>query len=120
MATSLGDNQVSLQLRARGSEEDRGNSVELKGGWYAGLSVRQIDTEIESEFGQPTVLTRTTKQVTETIKTTSGLGEVANRVRGKATTREVTNEICLMLVVTPDRVDPVGWNSQSTPVSAPK
>jgi hypothetical protein len=45
------------------------------------------------------------QQRTESIRFASGVGEVANRVRGKASTREVTNEICLMLVVTPERVD---------------
>jgi pilus assembly protein CpaC len=105
LATSLGDDRVRLELRTRVSEVDEGSSIQVNGMKCPRLSVRQIDTGIVSTFGQPTVLTGMIKVRTETIRITSGVGEVANRVRGKASTRDVTNEICLMLVVTPERVD---------------
>jgi hypothetical protein len=67
------------------------------------ISVRQIDTAIESTFGQPTLLIGMIEKRTDAIR--SGVSEVAHLVRGKANTREVTNEIGLMLVVTPERVE---------------
>jgi hypothetical protein len=98
---------------------DEGNVVEVNGIKCPRLKVRQINTAILSTFGQPTVLTGMIQTRTETIRFASGVGEVANRVRGKASTRDVANEICLMLVVTPERVDDID-TAQSAARIVPK
>ena len=90
--TSLGDDRLRLELIACVSEVEDGNSVQINGMQSHPLSVREIDTAIESSFGHPTVLTGMIKTRVESV-------QINSRVR------EVNNEICLMAVVTPERVD---------------
>ena len=119
LATSLGDDRVRLELKVRISDVDSANTLEVNGIKCPRLNVQAIETGIESAFGESTLLTGMVEKRTETIRAASGVQGVANLVRGKSGTREVTNEICTMLVVTPERIEPLA-NQQPTAQAVPK
>jgi len=91
--TTQGNNRVRLELRARVSEIDDARSIKIGDSRVPGITVRQCDTAVETEFGKSVVLNGITER------------------REKATKRDggrVTNEIvdvALLFVVTPELVD---------------
>lgn len=92
LAESLGDNQVRVEVGTRVSELDDARAVEMNGARIPGLRVRQCDTGFEIAFGQTAVLTGLVEKRREAQQLDGGRIEV------------VTNDIGLMVVVTPELV----------------
>jgi pilus assembly protein CpaC len=100
-----GNTRVRLDLRARLSETDDSRSIEIGGSHVSGISVRQCDTAIETEFGKSVVLNGFTERLEETVEHEGG-----------TTTDEVV-DIALLFVVTPELFDEP--KSASVPSSPP-
>jgi Flp pilus assembly secretin CpaC len=92
LASCLGQDRVRMEIRASVSDADYSNGFPFNGGTLPRINVRQFCSSIESGFGEAGVLTGTIERRTEAIKTTFGV-------------HDETNEICLMLIVTPERAD---------------
>lgn len=95
LAISTGNNRVRLDVRARVSDCNFGQSVRVGDSSLPVLRTRQCDTAVETTFGQPVVLDGAVEKRYETIKSESG-------------TRDVENEIALLFVVTPELVESPG------------
>ena len=107
LASCLGQDRVRMEIRASVSDADYSNGIPFNGGTLPRINVRSFGSAIESAFGEAGVLTGTIERRTEAVKTTFGV-------------HDVVNEICLMLIVTPDRVDSPHTAQQPTGFTAPK
>ncbi len=80
MALSLGDNRVRLETRIRVSTADSSRTVEINGSRVPFIQVRQIDTAVESAFGESTVLSGMVDTRLEAVKVGGKVEEVENRI----------------------------------------
>jgi hypothetical protein len=92
---TLGDNRVRLDFRVRVSDTDSGQLVEINGSHVPVLNVREIDTKIETAFGNSVVL--------------SGMEETRIEARSVSVgkTEDVENRIGTIFIVTPEAADRV-------------
>lgn len=91
-AEALGDNRVRIHVRPRVSEPVGSTVVAENGEAMPALSVRQLDTAFETEFGKTTILSGLVQERTE-----ERMGSFGRRSEEK-------QEIALMLIVTPQIV----------------
>jgi pilus assembly protein CpaC len=88
VATSIGQDRVRLDIRARVSEVDEGKSVEIEGSKVPAIVIRQqCDTAVIAKLGQPTALSGQVRKSTEAQKTETG-------------TQYVSYDLSTMFVVT--------------------
>ncbi len=104
----LGNGNIRLEVRPRISDVDPTLSVILNGNNIPALTVRQVDTAVEMKAGQTFALGGLIQQRTETLST--GLPYLSDvPVIGVPfrRTRDKVNEIELLVIVTPEFVDPI-------------
>jgi pilus assembly protein CpaC len=104
----LGNGNIRLEVRPRISEIDPARSVELTGFDIPALTVRQVDTAVEMKAGQTFALAGLVQERTESVN--RGLPYLSDLpiigVPFRRTQNEV-NEIELLILVTPEFVDPI-------------
>jgi pilus assembly protein CpaC len=104
----LGNGNIRLEVRPRISEIDPARSVELTGFDIPALTVRQVDTAVEMKAGQTFALAGLVQERTESVN--RGLPYLSDLpvigVPFRRTQNEV-NEIELLILVTPEFVDPM-------------
>jgi pilus assembly protein CpaC len=104
----LGNGNIRLEVRPRISDIDDARSVELTGFRIPALTVRQVDTAVEMKAGQTFALAGLVQERTESLN--RGLPYLSNLpvigVPFRRTENEV-NEIELLILVTPEFVDPI-------------
>lgn len=91
-ADTLGDNRVRIHIKPRVSEPISCSFVNQNGETMPALSVRQLDTAFESEFGKTTILSGLVQERTET------------RIDQFGRKSDEIQEIALMFIVTPQIV----------------
>jgi Flp pilus assembly secretin CpaC len=91
-AVSLGDNRVRIDVRPRVSEINAEHAVVVNGAKVPAISVRQLDTSLEMEFGKTTIMSGMVQQ--RKAANANWLGRENGEVE----------EIALMLIVTPQIV----------------
>jgi pilus assembly protein CpaC len=104
----LGNGNIRLEVRPRISEIDDSRSVIVQNFTIPALTVRQVDTAVEMKAGQTFALAGLVQERTEVQK--RGLPYVADMpIIGVPfrKTEDVTNEIELLILVTPEFVDPI-------------
>ncbi len=104
----LGNGNIRLEVRPRISEIDDSRSVVIQNFTIPALTVRQVDTAVEMKAGQTFALAGLVQERTETQK--RGLPYVSDMPIVGVPFRkveDVTNEIELLIVVTPEFVDPI-------------
>jgi pilus assembly protein CpaC len=104
----LGNGNIRLEVRPRVSEIDDSRSVIIQDFVIPALTVRHVDTAVEMKAGQTFALAGLVQERTETLK--RGLPYVSDwPVVGLPFRRmdEEVNEIELLIVVTPEFVDPI-------------
>jgi hypothetical protein len=104
----LGNGNIRLEVRPRISEIDPGRSVVLDNLNIPALTVRQVDTAVELKAGQTFALAGLVQERTETLNRglpyLSDLPVIGVPFRR---TRDEVNEIELLILVTPEFVDPM-------------
>jgi pilus assembly protein CpaC len=104
----LGNGNIRLEVRPRISEIDDSRSVVIQDFVIPALTVRQVDTAVEMKAGQTFALAGLVQERTETLK--RGLPYVVDMpIVGLPfrRTEEEVNEIELLILVTPEFVDPI-------------
>jgi pilus assembly protein CpaC len=104
----LGNGNIRLEVRPRVSEIDDTRSVVIQDFVIPALTVRHVDTAVEMKAGQTFALAGLVQERTETLK--RGLPYVSDLpVIGLPFRRmeEEVNEIELLVIVTPEFVDPI-------------
>jgi pilus assembly protein CpaC len=104
----LGNGNIRLEVRPRVSELDPSNSVIVQDFVIPALTVRHVDTAVEMKAGQTFALAGLVQERTESLK--RGLPYVSDwPIVGLPFRRvqEEVNEIELLIVVTPEFVDPI-------------
>jgi pilus assembly protein CpaC len=104
----LGNGNIRLEVRPRISEIDDSRSVVIQDFVIPALTVRQVDTAVEMKAGQTFALAGLVQERTETLK--RGLPYVVDMpIVGLPFRRveEEVNEIELLILVTPEFVDPI-------------
>jgi pilus assembly protein CpaC len=104
----LGNGNIRLEVRPRISEIDDSRSVVIQNFTIPALTVRQVDTAVEMKAGQTFALAGLVQERTESQK--RGLPYVCDMpIIGVPfrKTEDVTNEIELLILVTPEFVDPI-------------
>src|SRR3954471_3049374 len=104
----LGNGRIRLEVRPRISEIDDSRSVVIQNFTVPALTVRQVDTAVEMQAGQTFALAGLVQERTEVEK--RGLPYVCDMpIIGVPfrKTEDVTNEIELLILVTPEFVDPI-------------
>ena len=104
----LGNGNIRLEVRPRISEIDDSRSVIIQNFTVPALTVRQVDTAVEMKAGQTFALAGLVQERTEAQK--RGLPYVCDMpIIGVPfrKTEDVTNEIELLILVTPEFVDPI-------------
>lgn len=91
-AVSLGDNRVRIDVRPRVSQINNEHAVIVNGAKVPSISVRQLDTSVEMEFGKTTIMSGMVQQ-----------RKAANANWFSSDDGEI-EEIALMLIVTPQIV----------------
>jgi pilus assembly protein CpaC len=104
----LGNGMIRLEVRPRISEIDPGRSIVLDTINVPALTVRQVDTAVEMQAGQTFALAGLVQERTETLNRglpyLSDLPVIGVPFRR---TRDEVNEIELLILVTPEFVDPM-------------
>jgi pilus assembly protein CpaC len=104
----LGNGNIRLEVRPRISEIDDSRSVIIQDFVIPALTVRQVDTAVEMKASQTFALAGLVQERTETLK--RGLPYVVDMpIIGLPFRRveEEINEIELLILVTPEFVDPI-------------
>jgi pilus assembly protein CpaC len=104
----LGNGKIRLEVRPRISEIDDSRSIIVQNFVIPALTVRQIDTAVEMNAGQTFALAGLIQERTKTAK--RGLPYVQDMpIIGVPfrRTEDETNEIELLILVTPEFVDPI-------------
>jgi type II/III secretion system protein len=91
----LGNKNVRIEVRARLSNADYSDGLEVNGVRLPKINVRQCDTAIETSFGKSVVLTGGVVEKRHTTTKVKETGRVPEEI----------NEIATMLVVTPELVE---------------
>lgn len=114
----LGNGSIRLEVRPRISEIDDSRSVTVQDFVIPSLTVRQVDTAVEMKAGQTFALAGLVQERTKALK--RGLPYVMDLpvigVPFRKTEDEV-NEIELLILVTPEFVDPI--DSSEVPCNGP-
>ena len=104
----LGNGNIRLEVRPRISFLDPANGITLNSILVPGFNVRQVDTAVEMKAGQTFALAGLVQERTETrnrglpyLSDVPILGVPFRR------TRDEVNEIELLIVITPEFVDPI-------------
>ncbi len=104
----LGNGNIRLEVRPRISEIDPARSVELSGFDIPALTVRQVDTAVEMKAGQTFAIAGLVQERTESLNRglpyLSDLPVIGVPFRRM---RDEVNEIELLILVTPEFVDPM-------------
>lgn len=93
-ATALGNNQIRLDVNTRVSDVDYNSAIEIDGARTPGLKVRECDAGFELASNETAVLTGLIERRTEARRDARGQIE------------DVSVEVGLMVVVTPELVPP--------------
>jgi pilus assembly protein CpaC len=104
----LGNGNIRLEVRPQVSERDFSNVVNVNGTIIPGLTTRKVDTAVEMKAGQTFALAGLIQERTDSV--TRGLPYVSDLpVIGVPfrRTRNDINEIELLILVTPEFVDPI-------------
>jgi pilus assembly protein CpaC len=104
----LGNGNIRLEVRPRISEIDDSRSVVIQNFTVPALTVRQVDTAVEMKAGQTFALAGLVQERVEMEK--RGLPYVSDMpIIGVPFRKmeDVTNEIELLILVTPEFVDPI-------------
>lgn len=104
----LGNGNIRLEVRPRISEIDDSRSIVIQNFVIPALTVRQVDTAVEMKAGQTFAIAGLVQERTESIK--RGLPYISDMPIVGLPFRKVedeTNEIELLIVVTPEFVDPI-------------
>ncbi len=104
----LGNGNIRLEVRPRISEIDDSRSVVVQDFVIPALTVRQVDTAVEMKAGQTFALAGLVQERTESLK--RGLPYLVDMpILGLPFRRveEEVNEIELLILVTPEFVDPI-------------
>jgi Flp pilus assembly secretin CpaC len=101
LAVSQLEDKVRLHLRVRVSNRDESNAVIAASTSTPPMQVRQIDTAVETKYGDPVVLCGLKQIRTESIKTEKGI-------------KDEQNELALLVIVTPERVDSIAAQPRET------
>ncbi len=104
----LGNGNIRLEVRPRISEIDDSRSVVIQNFTVPALTVRQVDTAVEMKAGQTFALAGLVQERTEALK--RGLPYISDvPIVGLPFRKveDVTNEIELLIIVTPEFVDPI-------------
>jgi pilus assembly protein CpaC len=104
----LGNGNIRLEVRPRISELDKSIGIITQQFEIPGLTVRQVDTAVEMKAGQTFALAGLVQEKSDSIK--RGLPYVQDMpIIGVPfrKTENVTNEVELLVVVTPEFVDPI-------------
>jgi pilus assembly protein CpaC len=114
----LGNGNIRLEVRPRISERDDANSVQLNGFIVPSLKVREVDTGVELKAGQTLALAGLVQTRVEAqerglpyISDVPYLGALFRDVK------EITNEVELLILVTPEFVD--GMEPHEVPQCGP-
>ena len=102
----LGNGKIRLEVRPRVSSLDPSVSIVLQGIEVPGLKVREVDTAVEMSAGQTFALAGLVQERTDSVF--RGLPYISNLpIIGVPfrSTEEETNEIELLILVTPEFVD---------------
>lgn len=104
----LGNGNIRLEVRPQVSERDFSNTVNVNGTIIPGLTTRKVDTAVEMKAGQTFALAGLIQERTEA--STRGLPYLSDLpvigVPFRRTRNEI-NEIELLILVTPEFVDPI-------------
>jgi pilus assembly protein CpaC len=104
----LGNGNIRLEVRPRISFLDPTNGIQVNGIAVPGFNVRQVDTAVEMKAGQTFALAGLVQERTETrnhgLPYLSDVPVVGVPFRR---TRDETNEIELLIIITPEFVDPM-------------
>jgi Flp pilus assembly secretin CpaC len=90
----VGNRKVRIGVRAKVSELDAANGITINGSKIPALRERVVDTSAELRFGEVLVLNGP-KQT-----------RIEKQTDAKGKTREVSDEIEMLVVITPEQVDP--------------
>jgi pilus assembly protein CpaC len=104
----LGNGNIRLEVRPQVSERDFSNVVNVNGTIIPGLTTRKVDTAVEMKAGQTFALAGLIQERSDTVS--RGLPYVSDLpVIGVPfrRTRSEVNEIELLILVTPEFVDPL-------------
>ncbi len=114
----LGNGLIRLEVRPRVSELDESRSVQVQDINVPGLRVREVDTGAEMRAGQTMAIAGLIQQRTEQdIRAVPFLGELPYAGVLFSRKRERVNEIELLILVTPELVDPM--NCEEVPPCGP-
>ena len=114
----LGNGLIRLEVRPRVSELDESRSVQVQDINVPGLRVREVDTGAEMRAGQTMAIAGLIQQRTETdIKAIPVLGDLPYAGVLFSRKRERVNEIELLVLVTPELVEPM--NCDEVPPCGP-
>ena len=104
----LGNGNIRLEVRPRVSYLDPTSGITLNGIVVPGFNVRQVDTAVEMKGGQTFALAGLTQERTETRdRGLPYLSDVPVFGVPFRKTRDEVNEIELLIIVTPEFVDPM-------------
>jgi pilus assembly protein CpaC len=104
----LGNGNIRLEVRPRISELDPSIGITTQQFTVPGLTVRQVDTAVEMKAGQTFALAGLVQEKTDSVK--RGLPYVQDMpIVGVPfrKTENVVNEVELLVIVTPEFVDPI-------------
>lgn len=94
LAVATDREHVRMELRIKQSEIDNAHSVVVNGSNFPALRSRQCDTAVETKFGEPVILSGGVEERTETSK-------IGDKIVDQI------NEIALIVVATPELVEPI-------------
>jgi pilus assembly protein CpaC len=104
----LGNGNIRLEVRPQVSERDFSNTVNVNGTIIPGLTTRKVDTAVEMKAGQTFALAGLIQERTDTVN--RGLPYLSDLPVIGVPFRRVRNdinEIELLILVTPEFVDPI-------------
>jgi pilus assembly protein CpaC len=119
----LGNGQIRLEVRPRVSEIDESRSLTIAGSTVPGLRSREVETGVEMQAGQTLAIAGLVYYRTESLNHgIPWVSEVPYLGAAFRKTSEATNEIELLILVTPELVDamdahqvpPCGPGTQTT------
>lgn len=107
----LGNGLIRLEVRPRVSEIDDTRSVQVQDINVPGLRVREVDTGAEMRAGQTLAIAGLIQQRSEAeIRAVPLLGEIPYLGIAFSRKQEEVNEIELLILVTPELVEPMDCN----------
>jgi pilus assembly protein CpaC len=114
----LGNGKIRLEVRPRISELDASHSVTIGGTTVSGIKSRDADTAVEMMAGQTLAIAGLVQSRTEAEnRGLPWISEVPYLGAAFRSVRELTNEIELLILVTPELVD--GMDASEVPQCGP-